>query len=102
VDKYNIPFRFYIFTVLEYLFDMESQNKIQSTFMMWGLKEALCHHLLQEENVKKLIHSTDLHFDLVVIEAFFNECFLGFAHKLQASLIQVCTDGGSKFMAGWV
>jgi len=81
---------------------MESQNLIQITFMMWGMGEALCHEVLREENVQKLIHSTDLHFDVVVIEAFVNECFLGFAHKFKAPLIQVCTYGGSNFMADWV
>jgi len=82
---------------------MESQNQIHSTFMMWGLSEAVCHHVLQEENVQKLIQSTDLHFDhFVVIEAFFNECFLGFAHKFQAPLIEVSTYGDSNFMADWV
>ena len=84
------------------MFDMESMNQISTSFMMWGLGEAQCHHVLQEENVQKLIHSTDLRFDLVVIEAFFNECFLGFAHKFQAPLIQVCTYGGSNHMADWV
>ena len=81
---------------------MEQLNKIQMTFMMWGMGEAVCHHVLQEENVQKLIHSTDLHFDLIITEAFFNECFLGFAHKFKAPLIQVCTYGGSDFMADWV
>ena len=81
---------------------MGSENQIQMAFMMWGIGEAVCHHVLQEENVQKLIHSTDLHFDLVVIEAFFNECFLGFAHKFKAPLIQVCTYGGSNYMADWV
>jgi len=58
--------------------------------------------VLQEGNVQKLVHSTDLHFDLVVIEASFNECFLGFAHKFQAPLVQICTYGGSNYMADWV
>jgi len=58
--------------------------------------------VLEEEKVQKLIHSTDLHFDLVVIKAFFNECFLGFAHKFQAPLVKVCTYGGSNYMADWV
>jgi len=84
------------------MFDMEAQNQIEMTFRLWGLSEAVCHHVLQEENVQKLIHSTDLHFDLIIIEAFFNECFLGFAHKFKAPLIQVCTYGGSNFMADWV
>ena len=71
-------------------------------FRMCVLGEALCHYVLQEENVQKLIHSTDLHFDLVVVEAFSNECFLGFAHKFKAPLIQLCTYGGGNFMAEWV
>ena len=69
---------------------------------MWAMGEAVCHHVLQEENVQKLIHSTDLHFDLLVTEAFIHECFLGFAHKFKAPIIQVCTYGGSDFMAHWV
>ena len=91
-----------MFTVPENLFDMESQNRIIMSFMMWAMGEAVCHHVLQEENVQKLIHSTDLHFDLLVTEAFIHECFLGFAHKFKAPIIQVCTYGGSDFMAHWV
>jgi len=64
-------FRFYIFTVLENLFDMEAQNLLQMTFMMWGLGEGVCHHVLQEGNIQKIIHSTYLYFDLVVIEVLF-------------------------------
>jgi hypothetical protein len=71
-------------------------------FMMWFAGETICTHILQEESVQKLIHSTDHHFDVVVVEAFSNECFLGFAHKFKAILIQVCTYGGANFMADWV
>jgi glucuronosyltransferase len=84
------------------MFDMEQQNQIQFAFMMWGMGDALCHHVLSEENIQKLIHSTDLHFDVVIIEAFINECFLGFAHKFKAPLIQVCSYVGLNFMADWV
>jgi glucuronosyltransferase len=81
---------------------MEAQNQIEFTFMVWAVGDELCHQVLQEENVQKLIHSTDLHYDLIIIEAFFEECFLGFAHKFKAPVIQVCTYGGSNFMADWV
>jgi len=64
--------------------------------------ESLCHSVLQQESVQKLIHSTDLHFDVVIVEAFVNECFLGFAHKFQAPAIQVCTYAGGNYMADWV
>jgi len=72
------------------------------TFMMWFMGESLCDHVLQQDNIQKLIHSKDLHFDLVVVEAFINECFLGFAHKFNAPIIQTCTHGGENFMADWV
>jgi glucuronosyltransferase len=38
----------------------------------------------------------------VIIEAFANECFLGFAHKFKAPVIQICPYGGGNFMADWV
>jgi glucuronosyltransferase len=84
------------------MFDMASQSPIELTLMMWFMGEAVCHHVLQEDIVQKLIHSTDLHFDVVVMETFFNECFFGFAHKFKAPLIQVCTYGGAKYMADFV
>jgi len=68
----------------------------------WGLGEATCHYILQQDSIQKLIHSTDLHFDIVIVEAFPNECFLGFAHKFQAPIIQICPYGGANFMADWV
>jgi len=70
--------------------------------MMWGVAVTACHHVLQGENLQKIIHSTDLHFENFVIEAFINECFLEFAHKFQAPFIQPCTYGGSNYMADWV
>ncbi|KDR11536.1 UDP-glucuronosyltransferase 2C1-like isoform X2 [Zootermopsis nevadensis] len=84
------------------LFDMKSFGLFQLTFMMWFMGEALCDHVLQNDNIQKLIHSKDLHFDLVIVEAFINECVLGFAHKFNAPIIQVCTYGGGNFMADWV
>ena len=67
----NCIFRFYIFTVPENFFDMESLNHIQMAFMVWDLGESICHHVLQEGNIQKIIHSTYLYFDLVVIEVLF-------------------------------
>jgi hypothetical protein len=58
--------------------------------------------MLQEEGIQKLIHAKDLHFDLVIMEAFFNECFLGFVHKFKASLIHLCTFGGEHWIGDWV
>ena len=70
--------------------------------MLWFMGESMCHYVLQQENIQKLIHSTDLYFNVVIVEAFIYECFSGFAHKFQALIIQVCPFGGGKFTAGWV
>jgi glucuronosyltransferase len=70
--------------------------------MMWRIGESLCHKVLQQESVQKLIHSTDQHFDVIFIEASVTECFLSFAHIFQAPTIQVCPYGGGNFMADWV
>lgn len=45
---------------------------------------------LQNENVKKLIHSTGLHFDVIVNEDFFAESWLIFAHKFNAPVVSIC------------
>ncbi|KAJ9601564.1 hypothetical protein L9F63_000307 [Diploptera punctata] len=68
---------------------------------MLSINTETCDMMLQEEEVHKLIHDNNAHFDLVIIEAFFNECFLGFVHKFKAPLIQVCTFGGINYMLEW-
>jgi glucuronosyltransferase len=67
-----------------------------------NLYPVVCDLQLQEEDVQELIHSTDLHFDLIIIEAFLNECFLGFVHKFKAPLIRICAFAGFDYMGHWV
>jgi glucuronosyltransferase len=69
---------------------------------MWQNNQRSCDLMLQEEEIQKLIHATNLHFDLLIVEAFFNECFLGFVHKFKAPLIQLCTFGGAHWIGDWV
>jgi glucuronosyltransferase len=92
----------YTLTVPSNLFDMKKLGTTKMAVMMWYMGEALCDHILQEENIQKLIHSKDIHFDLMIVEAFVNECFLGFAHKFNVPIIQTCTYGGANFMGYWV
>ena len=84
------------------MFELRSFGHLGFAFTIWNMGESLCHYVLQQESIQKLIHSTDLHFDVVIVEAFINECFLGFAHKFQAPIIQFCPYGGGNFMADWV
>jgi glucuronosyltransferase len=84
------------------MFDLQTFNQFDLAFIKWFVGESLCHYVLQQENIQKLIHSTDLHFDVVIVEAFDSECFLGFAHKFEAPIIQVCPEVGGNFMGDWV
>jgi glucuronosyltransferase len=77
---------------------MHDLNKFQTMLMIWGIGNLLCELHLQDSGVQGLIHSRDEHFDLVIIEALVNDCFLGFAHKFNAPVVQVCSFGGTAWM----
>ena len=83
-------------------FKIKDLNTFQMLLMLWGIGSLICEMYLQEPAVQDLIHSKHEHFDLVIIEAFFNECFLGFAHKFNAPVVQVCSFGGTAWMGDWV
>jgi glucuronosyltransferase len=70
--------------------------------MLWILGNHLCDKVLQQKAVQDIIHSKDQHFDLIITEAFNNDCVLGFVHKFKAPLIQVVTFGGTAWMGDWV
>ncbi|XP_055308151.1 UDP-glycosyltransferase UGT5-like, partial [Sitodiplosis mosellana] len=50
-------------------------------------------YAFENPNVQKLIHSTDLHFDVVINEEFFADSFLMFAHKFNAPIVTICPFG---------
>lgn len=47
-------------------------------------------HALEDKNVQKLINSTGLHFDVVILEEFFIDSFLMFGHKFKAPVVTIC------------
>lgn len=47
-------------------------------------------YVYQNANVQKLIHSTNLQFDVVINEDFYGESFLMFAHKFKAPIVTIC------------
>jgi len=83
-------------------FDLVKFNHFQMVIMLWALGNHLCDKFLEQPAVQELIHSNDQQFDLVIIEAFNNDCLVGFAHKFKAPLVQVVTFGGTSWMGDWV
>jgi glucuronosyltransferase len=83
-------------------FAMRHLNSFNLMLILWTFGEIICDEYLQDAGVQELIHSTDEQFDLIIMEAFFNDCFLGFAHKFRAPVVQVCSFGGTDWMDNWV
>lgn len=84
------------------LYSIRHMSYMQTMLAMWNLGNTICENAFQSPEIQQLIHSKDLKFDLIILEAFFNECFLGFAHKFQAPVISICTFGGMSWMADTV
>jgi glucuronosyltransferase len=83
-------------------FDMKDVGNIGQSRILWTTGPAFCLQVLQHPQVQTLIHSKDHHFDAIIVEAFVNECVLGFAHKFKAAIIQICPFGGAHWMGDWV
>ncbi|XP_055312528.1 UDP-glucosyltransferase 2-like isoform X2 [Sitodiplosis mosellana] len=50
-------------------------------------------YALADKNVKKFIHRTDLHFDLVINEDIYYDALLMFGHKFKAPIVTICPYG---------
>jgi glucuronosyltransferase len=83
------------------VYEYERINSLQLGFQSWRLSGELCGEVLSDTNVQ-LIRSRDLHFDLIILDAFFSECFLPFGHTLKAPIIKFCTFSGTHWMGDWV
>lgn len=69
---------------------MGSTSPFLSITEMIGTMQVVNEHALKNSKVQKLIHSTDLHFDLIINEDFFAENLLMFSHKFKAPIITIC------------
>jgi glucuronosyltransferase len=77
---------------------MQSFNFFQTLIIISEIGSLICDRVLAEQPVQELIHS-DEHFDLVIMAAFYVDCFLGFAHKFKAPVVQLSPFGGPQYLA---
>ena len=82
-------------------FDKLEVNYVQQLVKLWGLGQLFCDVTLAEESIQNLINS-DEQFDLLIIDAFFVDCYLGFAHKFKTPVIQFCGFGGTEVIGDLV
>uniref|UniRef100_A0A182W6E0 Uncharacterized protein n=1 Tax=Anopheles minimus TaxID=112268 RepID=A0A182W6E0_9DIPT len=82
---------------VEGLFASSQTSDFDKLFMYWELGLNTSRHGLESENVRQFIRRTDLEFDLIVAEQFFQESWLMFAHKYDAPILTISTYGYSDF-----
>ncbi|XP_046979442.1 UDP-glucosyltransferase 2-like isoform X1 [Schistocerca americana] len=65
----------------------------QQFLLMFKIGEQFCQELMEDEGVQSLINSQDEKFELLIIEAFFHDCLLAFAHKFKTPIVGACATG---------
>ncbi|XP_055917568.1 UDP-glucosyltransferase 2 [Eupeodes corollae] len=74
------------------IFNMRFSSDFQNLQMWWELGVRTSEYALNNAKVKKFIQS-DEKFDLIILEQFFHESFLMFAHKFNAPIVTIGTMG---------
>lgn len=69
---------------------MGTNSKFTSIVQLHEFVHAMNTHAFENSNVQKLVHSTNLHFDVVINEEFFQDSFLMFSHKFKAPIVTLC------------
>ncbi|XP_054743786.1 UDP-glucosyltransferase 2-like [Anastrepha obliqua] len=87
--QFNIPHYF----PKENIFKMRFASDFQNLQMWWHVGLLTTEHAFNDPKVKSLIASRDLEFDLIVMEQFFHESFLMFAHKFKCPVVTLGTMG---------
>jgi len=68
----------------------------------WDLGIRLCEILIQHKNLRNIIASKKEEFDVIITNAFFNDCVFGISYMLDIPVIKMCSFGGTKWMDEWV
>lgn len=69
--------------------------------MSWVIWPKFTESTLKKPSVLKLIHSEGLHFDIVLFENFFHECFVTIGHKFNAPVVQLIPSTPNAGVAQW-
>lgn len=74
----------------EKMLKMGSNSNFKSVWDRAHIRPRINGYDMQSESVQKLIHSTNLHFDVIINEEFFADSFLMFAHKFKSPIVTIC------------
>lgn len=83
------------------LFDFALRDPVVGLFYLFRYGINACDVLLQDEGVQRLYKSGE-QFDAVIVESFFQECFLALAHSSGGHLIHVAPYEGTHWISDTV
>ncbi|RZC38653.1 UDPGT, Glyco tran 28 C and/or NAD binding 10 domain containing protein, partial [Asbolus verrucosus] len=76
------------------LFELEQQGVMQGLTFLFDLMSSLTEHTLKNKNVEKLLASNK-EFDVIIIETFLNDAFVGLGYRFKAPVILLSGMGSS-------
>lgn len=75
---------------LEELYEQVSDSPFKTAAILPYFGNMSASHALRNENVEKLIHSENQHFDIIINEEVYHDVLLAFGHKFRAPVVTIC------------
>lgn len=72
------------------MLEIYSESMFSTLYNIIRVSKLLNQIVFEDENVQRFIKQPGLHFDVILVEDFFNDSFLMFAHKFKAPVITIC------------
>lgn len=76
---------------------MKYDNVLNNLHLTWDIGLYSTEHAFKDPNVVAFMNRSDLHFDVVVLEQFFHDSWLPFAHKFNAPIVTIATLGHANY-----
>lgn len=76
---------------------MKFDSVLNNLYLTWDIGLYSTEHALNDKNVGKFINSTNHQFDVIVLEQFFHDSWLMFAHKFKAPIVTIATLGHADY-----
>lgn len=78
-------------------FEAKYDKMIYNLYLTWDIGLLSTEHAFKDHNVQSFMNQTDLKFDVVILEQFFHDSWLLFAHKFQAPIVTISTLGHANY-----
>lgn len=92
-----LSFLFAFLVPLDEFFEAKYDQTINNLYLTWDVGLLSTEHAFKDRNVQAFLQRNDLKFDLVILEQFFHDSWLLFAHKYQAPVVTIATLGHADY-----